>query len=195
MRAAVRSRSPPFAQTSCLQRFRLSERTRANANEHRTLPFLPRIKAPAPPGELGATTPSSRAITEGSIFQTPQKCQVLRTRRRDLFIRRRAGRFAREKTPKIGTAAGAASRMGGSARRSGPPRASVIPANDHLPLDAWQGSDSASCRGASGKLSAAAQIDERLEAAVPRRDECSLKPVTDQRTTIGMQVCVAAKLL
>jgi hypothetical protein len=73
----------------------------------------------------------------------------------------RAGRFAREKTPKIGPAAGAASRMGGSARLSGRPRASVIPANDHLPLDAWQGSDSASCRGARGKLSAAAQIDER----------------------------------
>ena len=42
MRAPVRTRSPPFAKTACLQRWPLRNRTRANPSDRRTLPSLPR---------------------------------------------------------------------------------------------------------------------------------------------------------
>jgi hypothetical protein len=69
--ANARARSRPFAQTSYLQGFRLSERTRPNPSKRRTLPFLPRKRLVTREGDAQPSTAARKSTELGRCRPAP----------------------------------------------------------------------------------------------------------------------------
>jgi hypothetical protein len=69
MRAAVRARSRPFAQTAHLQGLRPRGQTGANPSERRTLPFLPRKRLAT---RKGVNMAAKTLVRERGVGAMPQ---------------------------------------------------------------------------------------------------------------------------